>query len=96
MFVGFVTQLRSPPNVCVWSVDRRCVHTQSSLSVFTMLSTTVQVVFTALLCSFSAVKLTFYLHWVFMDLTCVHNTVQFEHYLYRRTDWSIPWWGEDR
>ena len=54
MFVGFVTQFRSSPNVCVWSVDRRCVHKQSSLSVFTLLGTTVQVVFTALLCSFSA------------------------------------------
>ena len=31
VFVGFVTELRSPPNVCAWSVDRRCVHKQSSL-----------------------------------------------------------------
>ena len=42
VFVGFVTQLCSPSNVCVcvcvWSVDTR-VHTQSSLSVFMMLGT---------------------------------------------------------
>ena len=63
MFVGFVTQLCSPPNVCAWSVDKR-VHTQSSLSVFTTLGTAVLIVFThaALWCSFSVVKLTFYLH----------------------------------
>ena len=41
MFVGFVTQLCSPSNVCVLSVDRRRVHTQSSLSVFITLGTTV-------------------------------------------------------
>jgi len=27
VFVGFVTQLCSPSNVCVWSVDT-CVHTE--------------------------------------------------------------------
>ena len=37
VFVGFVTQLCSRPNVCVWNVDTHCVHTQSTLSVFTML-----------------------------------------------------------
>ena len=40
MFVGFVTELCSPSDVCVWSVDTR-VHTQSSLSVFTTLGTAV-------------------------------------------------------
>ena len=53
-------------------------------------------VFTALLCSFSVVKRTIYLHRVFLDLTCAHNTVQFRHYLYCCADWSIPWSGEDR
>ena len=38
VFVGFFTQFCSPSNVCVWSMDTHCVHTQSSLSIFTMLS----------------------------------------------------------
>ena len=33
LWVCMVTQLWSPSNVCVWGVDTRCVHTQSSLSV---------------------------------------------------------------
>ena len=47
VFVGFVTQLCSPSNVCVcvcvcvWSMDTHCVHTQSSLSIFTTLETAV-------------------------------------------------------
>ena len=42
MFVGsMVTQLCSPSNVCVWGVDTRCMHTQTSLSVFAMLGTAV-------------------------------------------------------
>ena len=44
VFVGLVTQLCSPPNVCAWrstSIDTHCVHmhTKLSLSVFTMLGT---------------------------------------------------------
>ena len=40
LFVGFVTQLCSPSNVCVCSVDTR-VYTQSSVSLFTTLGTAV-------------------------------------------------------
>ena len=39
--VGLVTQLCSSSTVCVWSVDTCCVHTNSSLSVFTMVGTAV-------------------------------------------------------
>ena len=41
MFVGFVTQLFSPSNVCAWSIGTHCVHKQSSLSDTTMLSAAV-------------------------------------------------------
>ena len=58
-FVGFVTQLCSPSNVCVWSVDT-FVYTQSSLSVFTMLGTAV--LSSLHWCGCSFVKLAFYLH----------------------------------
>ena len=30
---------------------------------------------------------------VFVDLTCVDNTLESGHYLYRCTDWSLPWLG---
>ena len=57
VFVGFAILQMC---VCVWSVDTRCVHTQSSLSIITTLNT-------AVLSSLhsgvgSVVKLTFYLH----------------------------------
>ena len=82
LFVGFVTQLYSPSNlcVCVCGVWTHCVYTQSSLSIFTMFNTPVRSSLHSGVHGCSAVKLTFYLHqtpsWLWLVtngyLTCVH------------------------
>ena len=48
--------------VCVWSVDTQCVHTQSSLFIFTMLGRAVMSSLHSGVAACSVVKLTFYLH----------------------------------
>ena len=63
VFVGLVTQLCSPSNMCVWSVDTR-VHTRyiNSLSVFTTLGTAVLFSLHSGVVVLPVIKLTWYLH----------------------------------
>ena len=71
--------LQSLKCVWVWCMDTRCVHTWSSLSVFTTFGSLAwhsSSVFTALLCGCSVVKLTFYLHQTPFWLWLVTTTVQ--------------------
>ena len=88
VFVGFGTQLCSPSNVCVWSVDT-CVYTKLTFHLYHARHRCS--VFTALWCGCSFVKLAFYLHHTpILALACRHNgtnnaTHQVREYLYSTT-----------
>ena len=69
VFVGLVTQLCSPSNMCVEHAHTLCAYT-SSLSVFTTLGTCSCSVFTALCCGCSVIKLTCWL-WLVWTNSCV-------------------------